>query len=88
MSFGKLIYIVVFARLRQLSGQIRKDVEDFLSENIGGIRQFHRLIPLLQKPPQERVTPQPPTGQAQAQKYRQQIQLSWVIQKISLFKSK
>ena len=51
MSFGKLIYIVVFARLRQLSGQIRKDVEDFLSENIGGIRQFHRLIPLLQKPP-------------------------------------
>ena len=36
MSFGKLIYIVVFARLRQLSGQIRKDVEDFLSENIGG----------------------------------------------------
>ena len=60
MSFGKLIYIVVFARLRQLAGQIRKDVEDFLSENIGGIRQFHRLIPLLQKPPQERVTPQPP----------------------------
>ena len=60
MSFGKLIYIVVFARLRQLSGQIRKDVEDFLSENIGGIRQFHRLIPLLQKLPQERVAPKPP----------------------------
>ena len=60
MSFGKLIYIVVFARLRQLSGQIRKDVEDLLSENIWGIRQFHRLIPLLQKLPQERVAPKPP----------------------------
>ena len=81
MSFGKLIYIVVFARLRQLSGQIRKDVEDFLSENIGG-----------NTAPSEAATgkghPAAPTGQAQAQKYRQQIQLSLVIQKISWFKSK
>ena len=30
MSFGKLIYIVVFARLRQLAGQISKDAKDFL----------------------------------------------------------
>ena len=47
MSFGKLIYIVVFARLRQLAGQISKDAKDFLTENLGWIRQFHRLIPLL-----------------------------------------
>ena len=60
MSFGKLIYIVVFARLRQLAGQISKDAKDFLPENIGWIRQFHCLIPLLQKLPQERVAPKPP----------------------------
>ena len=60
MSFGKLIYIVVFARLRRLAGQIRKDTEDFLPENIGWLRQFHRLIPILQKLPQERVAPKTP----------------------------
>ena len=60
MSFGKLIYIVVFARLRKLAGQISKDAEDLLPENIGWIRQFHRLIPLLQKLPQERVASKPP----------------------------
>lgn len=58
MSFGKLIYIVVFARLRQLAGQISKDAKDFLTENLGWIRQFHRLIPLLQKLPQEWVASQ------------------------------
>ena len=60
MSFGKLIYIVVFARLRQLPGQISKDAENVLPENIGWIRQFHRLIPILQKLPQERVAPKTP----------------------------
>ena len=51
MSFGKLIYIVVFAQLRKFAGQISKDAEDFLPENIGWIRQFYRLISLLQKLP-------------------------------------
>ena len=71
MSFGKLIYIVVFARLRQLSGQIRKDVEDFLSENIGGI------IPLLQKPPQERVTPQPPLDRLRLKNTGNKFSFHW-----------
>ena len=60
MSFSKLLYIVVFAWLRQLAGQISEDTEDLLPERLGGIRQFHRLIPFLQKLPQERVAPHPP----------------------------